>query len=58
MIHALIMPRILINRLASVIVKQFVDKTRICLLTNMTVSVNQRFPTITTPQTASNQTPE
>jgi len=44
--------------MASVIVKQFVDKTRLCLLTHLTISMIQRFPTITTPQTASNQTPK
>jgi hypothetical protein len=46
------------NRKASVIVKQSADKTRLYLLTHLTISVNQRFPTITIPQTAFNQTPE
>jgi len=43
--------------MASMIFKQFVDKTRLYLLTRLTDFVNQRFTTITTPQTASNQTP-
>jgi hypothetical protein len=52
MTHALIMLR------RSMIVEQFVDKTRLCLFMHLTISMIQRSPTITTPQTASNQTAE
>jgi len=56
--HALTKMRPRINRMAGVIVEQCVVKTRIYVLTHLTISVNQRSPTITTPQSASNQTPE